>query len=138
MSVSEEVSSQIADFAEKFGDGWEETVKVNLVNRSIHEIVPGLVLMRLTSSEADMVVLAAQEDLEGRNLVTHQRKELHQQIELAEQAVSRALIALGNLSELDVEYLDGHDDTEHFLKKASRTLRAAKGVKPTGRDGQVR
>lgn len=138
MSVSEEVSSQIADFAEKFGDGWEETVKTNLTLRTIHEIVPGLVLMRLTSSEADMVLLAVQEELESRNLVTRQRKELHQQIELAEKAVLDALTALRNLSELDVEYLDGHDDTEHFLKKASRTLRAAKAIKPTGRDGQVR
>lgn len=138
MSVSEEVSSQIADFAEKSGDGWEETVRVSLMNRSIHEIVPGLNLMRLNKSEAEMVLLAVQEELEFRRLVTRQRKELHQQIELAERAIVNALTALGNLSELDVEYLDGHDDTEHFLKKASRTLRAAKGVKPTGRDGQVR
>lgn len=138
MSVSEEVSCLVADFAEKFGDGWDEAIRVNLMNRSVHEVIPGLVLMRLTRSEADMVLLAAQEELETRRLITRQRKELHQQIELAESNIVNAFMALKNLSELDPEYLDGDVDVEHFLNKASRSLRAAKALKPTGRNGEVR
>lgn len=84
----------------------------------------------------DAVTAAIEEMEHDREIIRH-REGLHKAIEVAQMEVKRAISEIKRLDDLcDAEYEGGSSDLEAFLGDASRALRAAQALKPTGKDGE--
>lgn len=141
MKFAEEAVWRTSAAMDKVGDDRLEELEKMLSAGTAGEIDPELARLGPLGDEAAAELIdAARPEHEQGKAILRLRKELHQRIDDAMSEIREAQRTMRLLwSDWgDIEYEDGHADTDRCLDEALRQLRLAQAIKPSDKDGELK
>lgn len=141
MKFAEEAVWRTSAAMDKVGDDRLEELEKMLSAGTAGEIDPELAALGPLGDEAAAELIdAARPEYEQGKAIPRLRKELHERIDdaMTEIRAAQRTMRLLWADWGDIEYEDGHADTDHCLDEALRQLRLAQAIKPSDKDGELK
>lgn len=141
MKFAEEAVWRTSAAMDKVGDDRLEELEKMLSAGTAGEVICELAALGPLGDEAAAELIeAARPEYEQGKAIPRLRKELHEHIDdaMAEIRAAQRMMRLLWSDWGDIEYEDGHADTDHCLDEALRQLRLAQAIKPSDKDGELK